>query len=327
MKAFTLIETLIVIGIFAIIMGAVFSAIVMVYKTHGYTWQQSLAIDEARRGIKIMAQEIREARPGDDGSFPIEKADDKEFIFYSDIDKDGAVERVRYFLGGVGSGQASQECVSFSKGGTCQVLFDDFYEGELISSQVTISTEGDFGWSQERADITVNTEPLGEICRNGCSDCAGDWQGTDVFDVTEEASTGTLQLWASASQSVDPFCDWIEQDHSMKVKFDLEWETEDLDQMHQFKKGVTNPVGNPVEYPDNQEEVTVITSYVRNVPPIFEYFYFDKDLDDFVKIEEYPAKLSDTELMKLYLVVNIDLSRAPQDYGLETYVQLRNLKD
>jgi len=190
MRAFTLIETLVTIVIFALIMGAMTGAVVMLYRTQGYTWQQSQAIDEARKGIETMVKEIREAKEGEDGSYIIEEAQDYEFIFYSDIDKDQAVERVRYFVDGV-----------------------------------------------------------------------------------------------------------------------------------DFKKGVTDPTGWPVSYPSENEDIYVLSQYVRNQPPIFHYYDGDDN-----EIVELPARMKDTKLMKLYLVINVNPNRPPQDFVLESAVQIRNLK-
>ncbi len=64
MKSFTLIETLVAILVFTLAMGAVSGLILMAYRTQSYTWQQSIAIDEARRGIETMVKEIREAKAG-----------------------------------------------------------------------------------------------------------------------------------------------------------------------------------------------------------------------------------------------------------------------
>jgi len=190
MRAFTLIETLVTIVIFALIMGAMAGAVVMLYKVHGYTWQQSQAINEARKGVETMVREIREAREGDDGSYILEKANDYEFIFYSDIDGNRTAERVRYFV-----------------------------------------------------------------------------EGTD------------------------------------------------------FKKGVIRPVGSLATYPADQEEIFVLTSYVTNIPPIFTYF--DKNGEE---IMENPARLIDTKMMEVYLIINVNPNRAPQDFELKSAVQLRNLK-
>ena len=189
LMGFTLIETLVTIVIFALIIVLVFSIIVALYQTHGYGWEQSVAIDEARRGIENMVREIREARPGDDGSYLIEEAEDFQFIFYSDIDKDEKTEKVRYFI-----------------------------------------------------------------------------EGTD------------------------------------------------------FKKGVIDPTDWPIKYDSEDEEVLILSTYVRNLPPIFRYF--DGQGNELPP----PARLKDTKLMRVYLVVNVNPNRPPQDFELESEVQIRNLK-
>jgi len=189
-KGFTLIETLVAIAVFVLAMGAVTGFIVTAYRTQSYTWQQSQTIGEARRGVETMVKEIREARFGDDGSYIIEKADDHEFIFYSDIDKDAATERVRYFV-----------------------------------------------------------------------------EGKD------------------------------------------------------FKKGVVEPIGFPIAYPQETEKISILSQYVRNQPPIFRYFDGDQQ-----ELLPTPARLKDTKLMRVYLVINVDPNRPPQDFELTSDVQLRNLK-
>lgn len=97
-NGFTLIETLVLILVFSLAMGAITSFVYYAYRSSEYDFQQSQAIRNARQGIETMVREIREAQPADNGSYILEKADDQEFIFYSDIDKDTKVERVRYFL-------------------------------------------------------------------------------------------------------------------------------------------------------------------------------------------------------------------------------------
>jgi len=320
MKGFTLIETLVAIVIFVLGLGAVTGVVLMLYRTYGYTREQSIAIDEARRGIENMVKEIRAARSGDDGSYPIEKAEDKEFVFYSDIDGDGKTERVRYFLAAANSGSQTQECQTFSSGGTCSVIFSNFLQGTLIFSQVKVSVDGDFGASNEYAEIYADGIKLGNICQTGCSDCPDNWQGTTVFDVKNQANDGFVSFLADATSKVNPSCP-----HSMKARFEFSW-TENISAFaHEFKKGVIKPVVDPsgkISYPLEQEKITVLTSYVRNEPPIFQYF--DQNGQ---QIQEYPARLKDTKLMKVYLVVNVDPNRPPQDFGLESYVQLRNLKE
>jgi len=320
---FTLIETLIAIAILTIIMIAVFSSIVILYKTQSFSWDQAVAVEEARAGIRKMTREIREARLGDDGSYPIEKAEDKEFVFYSDIDKDNQTEKVRYFLGSVSSGSQMKECVTFDDGGSCDISFFDFFNGDLKSAEIKISVEGDFGWNNvEYASVYIDGAYNNNICKTGCTDCPGSWQGTSSYDVTTEATDNLLNIMVDSNFRVDNICDWINLNHAMKIRVELTWEEENSELAHQLRKGVTNPTSNPISYPMENEEVSIISSYIRNAPPIFEYYDADGDL-----IIEYPARLSDTKLMKLHLVVNVNPDRAPDDIEIESYIQLRNLQN
>jgi len=319
-SSFTLIESLVTIFVFVLAMGAVSGFVVMAYRTYGYTWQQSIAIDEARRGIETMVKEIREARSGEDGSYPIVLAGDKEFIFFSDVDNDGKTERVRYFLGTTNSGSQTKECQTSVKGGSCGVDFFNFLKGTLKSAQVKISVDGDFGQSKEYAEIFADGQKIGELCKTGCSDCPGAWQGTQTFDVTSQSSDNSISFLADATSYVDPSCP-----HSMKARFEFSF-TEELGGLaHEFRKGVIDPVVDPsgkISYPLDQEKISLLTSYVRNIPPIFKYF--DQNGEP---IEELPARLKDTKIMEVYLVVNVDPNRPPDEFALKSAVQLRNLKE
>ena len=118
LTGFTLIEVIMVIAIFAIVMGALMNFIIIIYRSQSYSLEQAVAVNEARRGIETMVKEIREARTAENGSYIIEKAEDNEFIFYSDIDNDDSVERVRYFLGPTARiGVMIDDCVAFVDGG------------------------------------------------------------------------------------------------------------------------------------------------------------------------------------------------------------------
>lgn len=195
-RGFTLIETIVLIFVFASAMGAITTFIYYAYRTSDYDFQQSHAIRNARNGIETMVKEIREAQSGDDGSYILEKADDQEFIFYSDIDKDSHTERVRYFL----------------------------------------------------------------------------------------------------EDSV-------------------------------FKKEITRPIGSPPVY-TNTEDPIILSSYVCNDnTPIFTYYNGDWPGDEINNPLPTPTRLIETKLMHVYLKINVDPSRAPVNFELESDVQIRNLKD
>ena len=196
-NGFTLIETLIAISVFALAIGVISGLIVMGYKVQGYSWQQSQAINEARKGVETMVKEIREAGTAEGGAYTIDTAEDFQFIFYSDVDKDDRIEKVRYYI------------------------------------------EGD-----PESDIGAR-----------------------------------------------------------------------------FMKSTIEPQGFPVTYPDGSEVSVVVSNYVRNSPPVFKYYQ-----DDGTELIEMPARKKDTKVMKVYLVINVNLHRSPQDFELKSSVQIRNLK-
>lgn len=321
-KGFTAVEALIAIVIFSLATGAITGFILLSYRTHNYAFEESTAVNEARRGVELMTKEIRAAKIGDDGSYPIERADDKQFIFYSDIDKDGETERVRYFLGTVSPGSQTKECTAANTGGSCSVVFSNFLTGELKSALVKVSLEGDLDASNEYVGISADgTTLITDLCRVGCSRCAGIWEGTTTFDVISQASDNSIQFTAQATNRVHRECPIGSPNHSMRARFELPWTEEVIGLGNELKKGVIEPVGNPVTYPADQEKISIITSYIRNDPPIFEYF--DKDGNEITSV---PFRLTDTKLMKIYLVVNVNPNRPPDEFQLESYVQLRNLK-
>ncbi len=196
-KGFSLIETLVFVLVFSLASGAIISFVYYVYRGLDYDFQQSQAIRNARQGVETMVQEIREAQAGDDGSYILEKADDQEFIFYSDIDKDTQVERVRYFL----------------------------------------------------------------------------------------------------EDSI-------------------------------FKKGIVEPSGVPPVYNPETETVSILSSYVRNEDlSVFTYYNGDWPGDEINNPLPTPTRLKETKLIHVYLKINIDPSRAPVDFELESDAQIRNLKN
>jgi type II secretory pathway pseudopilin PulG len=322
-SAFTLVEALVTILIFSVIFGLITTFIVFSYRTQGYIDQQAKAVDEARRGVEVMVRDVRGAVTAANGAYPIERADDKQFVFYSDIDNDGKIERVRYFLGTVNAGSDTKECTISSAGGTCSVTFSNFLTGELKSAQVTISAKGDLDASNEYFGVSADgTDLSGTICQNGCSHCPVNWEGTTVFDVTNKAIDNSIIFLNDASSRVDRQCPVASPNYAMQARFMLSWSEEIIGLGNELKRGIIKPVGDPAEYPLDQEVVSIITPYIRNNPPIFKYYDSQGN-----EITDSVARLNDTKLIKVYLVINIDPNRPPDEFELESYVQLRNLKE
>lgn len=100
-EGFTILETIMAVAIFTLMMGAVSASIVSFYRANSYTLNKSFAIDSASKGVETMVREIREATYSDTGAYPVVSAATNNFIFFSDIDKDAKIEKVRYFLDGL----------------------------------------------------------------------------------------------------------------------------------------------------------------------------------------------------------------------------------
>lgn len=99
-QGITLIELIIVVAILGMLAASISFFITQGFQIQTYSFELASSLNEARTGVETMVKEIRETQIADNGAFPIFLADDNTFIFYGDIDKDAAVERVRYFLSG-----------------------------------------------------------------------------------------------------------------------------------------------------------------------------------------------------------------------------------
>ncbi len=97
-RGFTLAEMLVVIAMTGVIGLAMQYAIQYFYRANAYVLQGTGAINSARNGVTETTSNLREATYGDDGSYPISSVGTSTIVFYSDVDKDGGVERVRTYL-------------------------------------------------------------------------------------------------------------------------------------------------------------------------------------------------------------------------------------
>ncbi|HEX2792440.1 MAG TPA: hypothetical protein VHO23_01870 [Candidatus Paceibacterota bacterium] len=95
---FTLAETLVVVAILSAVGIALMGIIASFYRSNAYILEQTTAVDNANRGLDISFSSLREATYGEDGSYPLQTAATSSLVFYSDIDTDNSVERVRVYL-------------------------------------------------------------------------------------------------------------------------------------------------------------------------------------------------------------------------------------
>jgi prepilin-type N-terminal cleavage/methylation domain-containing protein len=97
-SGFTLIEVVISLAIFSGIVLAVTGFRANLDTLRNIAYQRLQSRQDMNQTMQILVTEIRSAGPSSIGNFSIVEAATSSFIFYSDIDKDGSFERVRYFL-------------------------------------------------------------------------------------------------------------------------------------------------------------------------------------------------------------------------------------
>ncbi|MBU1292641.1 type II secretion system GspH family protein [Patescibacteria group bacterium] len=97
-RAFTLVETIVVVAILATVGVGLLTMIAYFYRSNAYVLEQTTALDSAHRGIDEAFGILREASYGEDGAFPLAAAATSSIMFYSDIDIDTPVERVHLYL-------------------------------------------------------------------------------------------------------------------------------------------------------------------------------------------------------------------------------------
>lgn len=100
MKGFTLLETLLVIFIVGFISGLI---VLLILNLSNYNIFFIFNISGARDidlTLSNMIKELRSMNQSNTGGYPIEEALQDRIVFYSDIDGDGLMERIRYFYDG-----------------------------------------------------------------------------------------------------------------------------------------------------------------------------------------------------------------------------------
>lgn len=96
--AFTLIELLIAIAVALIITQAFTYMFVQTWNANKFILETGLASSLAQRTNNKIVKELRGIQQSANGSYPIAAAGPNDLSVYDDIDDDGVVERVHYYL-------------------------------------------------------------------------------------------------------------------------------------------------------------------------------------------------------------------------------------
>ncbi len=100
-RGYTLVETLVVIGMFTVLFIGINTLFVTVIRTPKQQLQSANNVDQARKVLAGFTNEIRNASAGNDGSYQLNLAGDSQIVFYSNYGTNGTtVSRIRYYLSG-----------------------------------------------------------------------------------------------------------------------------------------------------------------------------------------------------------------------------------
>lgn len=97
-RGFSVVEMVVVIGIFGIIVVAISSFQRDVIMNNKYSSDSLTSAQDARNIVRVMIKDLKTASPANDGSFAIVQAATNTLTFYSDSDGDGLKEKIRYFI-------------------------------------------------------------------------------------------------------------------------------------------------------------------------------------------------------------------------------------
>lgn len=99
-RGFTLIETLVVIGI-TVLLTLIFTRFqVDVFSLNSFMQNSLTAESQARTVLKKMVREVREATSSSGGAYPIASVGRSSLTFFSDVDFNGQPDQIRYFVNG-----------------------------------------------------------------------------------------------------------------------------------------------------------------------------------------------------------------------------------
>lgn len=133
------------------------------------------------------------------------------------------------------------------------------------------------------------------------------------------SENGAYPIQFADSQEIVFYSDIDYDGDSDRVRYYLDETT--------LKKDVTEPAGDPPQYLDDNISTTILSETIRNGgSPVF--FYYDDNFPENTTVPlTFPAPVGDVRTVQIVLRSNEQGNFPREDYILDTYIQLRLLKD
>lgn len=91
-------ELMVAIGVALIAMQGFTYLFIRTWDTNKFVLEEGMASAAASRATNKIVIQLRAVQQAGNGDYPIESADDFDLVFYCDVDDDGVVEKVHYYL-------------------------------------------------------------------------------------------------------------------------------------------------------------------------------------------------------------------------------------
>ncbi|MDP1884742.1 MAG: prepilin-type N-terminal cleavage/methylation domain-containing protein [Candidatus Moranbacteria bacterium] len=137
-----------------------------------------------------------------------------------------------------------------------------------------------------------------------------------------QADDGSYPIKSAAENDLVVFSDYDKDGVTERLHFYL--------QGGQIIMGITKPTtGIPKTYESSDQQIKVLAERIVNTAdePIFYYYNKDYPGDTANNPVAMPVDVSTIRLVRIFLKINIDPNRAPDNIETQSFVELRNLND
>ena len=97
-KGFTLIEVLVTLSIFSILVSGASWFIIGSNRDLAVIWEQLVTQNQGKKTLDHVTNYVRKAETSSVGSYPLEKAEPYNLVFYANVDSDSMIEKVQFWL-------------------------------------------------------------------------------------------------------------------------------------------------------------------------------------------------------------------------------------
>jgi len=135
----------------------------------------------------------------------------------------------------------------------------------------------------------------------------------------KESDLGSYPLESANDQEIIFYSDIDNDNATEKVRYKLTGTV--------LEKGVIEPQGSPISYPQSEEKVASLSDNIRNLAtPVFYYYNSDWPQDAVNNPLIQSQRISETKLIYVSLRFNTEDNDPQRDYVLDSYIRVRMLQ-